>query len=261
MRGRISTSRSSPVRSSNSRTAGRIPGVRRGERFPSTLGFGLACARGGSHGCGNGDGARRGCRSREAGSGGAVPRGQRAGAVGGGGARRDRQGSEALEEVLREVGVGPDDYTTTGVSVQEEREYEGERTVHRGYRARDNVVVRLSDPSAAGSLMRLAAQRSAARIAGPRWRMDSDNPARAEACRRAAADARRRAKAYAQTLGARLGAIVEINETQGRLRGRYGRLPSGFALAASGEEPEVGLHPGNFDVAAEVDVTFALEQE
>ena len=169
--------------------------------------------------------------------------------------------SEALEEVLREVGVGPDDYTTTGVSVQEEREYEGERTVHRGYRARDNVVVRLSDPSAAGSLMRLAAERSAARIAGPWWRMDSDNPARAEACRRAAADARRRAEAYAQTLGARLGAILEINETEGRLRGRYGRLPSSFALAASGEEPEVELHPGNLDVAAEVDVTFALEQE
>jgi len=169
--------------------------------------------------------------------------------------------SEALEEVLREVGVGPDDYTTTGVSVQEEREYERERTVHRGYRARDHVVVRLADPSAAGSLMRLAAERAAARIAGPWWRIDSDNPARAEACRRAAADARRRAEAYAQTLGARLGAIVEINETQGRLRGRYGRLPSGFALAASGEEPEVGLHPGNFDVAAEVDVTFALEQE
>ena len=169
--------------------------------------------------------------------------------------------SGALEEVLREVGVGPDDYTTTGVSVQEEREYERERTVHRGYRGRDHMVVRLSDPSVAGSLMRLAAERAAARIAGPWWRIDSDNPARAEACRRAAADARRRAEAYAQTLGARLGAIVEINETEVRLRGGYGRFPTGVALAASGEEPEVGLHPGNLDVAAEVDVTFALEQE
>ena len=63
--------------------------------------------------------------------------------------------SGALEEVLREVGVGPDDYTTTGVPVQEEREYERERTVHRGYRGRDHMVVRLSDPSVAGSLMRL----------------------------------------------------------------------------------------------------------
>jgi uncharacterized protein YggE len=169
--------------------------------------------------------------------------------------------SEALEEVLREVGVSPDDYTTTGVFVQEEREYERERTVHRGYRARDQVVVRLPDPSVAGSLMRLATEHAAARIAGPRWRIDSSNPARAEACRQAAADARRRAEAYAQTLGVRIGAIVEINEAGVRLRGPYGHLPSGFALAASGEEPEVELHPGNLDVAAEVEVTFALEQE
>ena len=169
--------------------------------------------------------------------------------------------SEAVEEVLREVGVGTDDYTTTGVSVHEEREYERNRSVHRGYRGRDRLLVRLSDPSVAGSLMRLAAERAAARIAGPWWRIAPENPARADACRDAAADAKRRAQAYAEALGARLGAVVEVNE--GGARG-HGPPEVGFyelASAAGGEQPEVDLHPGELDVTAVVEVTFALEQE
>ena len=60
----------------------------------------------------------------------------------------------------------------------EETEYDGRRTVRRGYRARDSVQIKLSDPTPLGELMRRAAEDASARISGPWWTVAQDNPAR-----------------------------------------------------------------------------------
>jgi uncharacterized protein YggE len=83
-----------------------------------------------------------------------------------------------------------------------------------------------------------------------------DNPARAEACRQAIADARQKAEAYSQALQLRLGSVETVTEAEAA--GRHGHFPAGVALAAAG--PELEINPGQLEVSAAVDVTYLLEE-
>jgi uncharacterized protein len=172
--------------------------------------------------------------------------------------------SESLETLFNELGIESRQWTTSGVSVREEYDWNrqtGEQKL-RGYAADNRISLRLNEPNLIGRLMHEATQRSQARIAGPYWRIAHDNPARVEACRQAAADARRKAEGYVAALGARLGAIVAISEPgiEPIPQPRDGRMTK-MALAATQESaPEVTVQAGELDVAASVNVTFAIEQ-
>lgn len=170
--------------------------------------------------------------------------------------------SEELEAILAESGVEPDRWTTSGLSVAEEREYEKNRWVNRGYRATNAVTVRLSEASGVGRLMREATSRTSARVDGPWWRIAPDNPARGEACRRAAAEARRKAEAYAEALGMRLGRVRSVTEPGLTARHDVSMRPllraAPQALAAP-EPAEVPVQSGELDVGAAVEVTFELQ--
>lgn len=106
--------------------------------------------------------------------------------------------------------------------------------------------------------MREAVERAGAQVQGPTWRVAPDNPARLEACGRAASDARAKAGAYAESLGMRLGDVQEIADpgTAG-FGGTYRVLSGGYVptVAAS----HVDVESGGLEVSAAVDVTFALE--
>jgi uncharacterized protein len=170
--------------------------------------------------------------------------------------------SEILDALLTELDVPRKARSTSGVSVQEEREYQKDRHVFRGYRARNNVQVKLEDGTLIGRIMRLATERAQARIDGPYWRIALDNPARAEACRQAATDARRKAQAYAEALGVRLGAVVQVVEPGVHVsRPRHG---TEFVVASAmdmDEAPEIRVDAGELDIPAVVEVTFNLEPE
>ena len=174
--------------------------------------------------------------------------------------------SKELERLFEELAVGRDRWTTSGVSLQEEYEWNqrtGQQTL-RGLKATTTVTLRLRDATPVGRLMGEAARRAQARIAGPWWRIAPDNPGRAEACRRAALDARRKAEGYVSALGGRLGSIVEINEpglTPPRPPQPQMAMLAKRQLADTAEHaPEVAVQAGTLEVSASVVVTFAVEQ-
>jgi uncharacterized protein YggE len=170
--------------------------------------------------------------------------------------------SEELEKVLDELDVGEEDRTTSGVTVREERDYSKGEYIHRGYIASNMMLVTLNDARIVGRLMREATNRSQARISGPRWQIALDNPARAEAYRQAAANARSKGEAYVEALGARLGAVVSVAEPGlGRVESQFHladamAAPSTMADAA----PTVEVHAGDLDISALVEVVFRIEQ-
>ena len=167
--------------------------------------------------------------------------------------------SRRFDELCDSLGVEGPARFTQGVSVREEREHDGKEWRHRGYLASNRVLVRLADPQLVATLLRNAIERVQAHVAGPWWQVARTNPARAEACRLAAAEARRKAEAYAEALGIRLGAIVEVREPESR---GYEHLELGAPLSFSAIDagpPEIPLHAGSLDVSAVVDVTFAVE--
>lgn len=164
--------------------------------------------------------------------------------------------SRRLEAILDELEVPRASRTTTGLSVSEEREYERERWRHKGYRASNRVQVRLDQAAIVGRLLQEAIARAEAAIDGPEWRIAIDNPARTEACRQAAADARRRAEAYAEALGLHLGEVLRVSEPGiGVIRAERHAV----AALAAGPAPEITVEAGEMEVAAAIDVTFRLE--
>ena len=90
--------------------------------------------------------------------------------------------------------------------------------------------------------------------------VDPDDPARLEAYRQAAQDARRRAETYAEALGLRLRAVESLEEPDSR------RWPTGdmevvhtAALQSGGAEAAVPVNLGTINVQAMLNATFALE--
>ena len=161
--------------------------------------------------------------------------------------------SEELDAVLGEVGVPREARTTSGVTLHEQYEHGADgRRHHRGYRASSRLTARVADQAVLGRLLREAVSRADAHVDGPAWRVAPDNPLRSDARREAALDARRRAEAYADALGVRLGAIVAVAEPGTSPP----PAPDGVLFSARHEIP---VESGELDVSAAVDVTFALE--
>ena len=166
--------------------------------------------------------------------------------------------SHGLTALLDELRVAKADRSTTGVTVYEAWDYiEGERRF-LGHRASARVSVRLTDPEVLGRLIAQATQNLAAKIDGPNWRVNADNPVWLEAAKQAAADGRRKAGAYAEGAGAKLGQLIRLIEPEiGYDRGW--RRASSAALAAEAPSESMQIERGEHEVAASINVTFALE--
>ena len=162
--------------------------------------------------------------------------------------------SQALESLFDELGIPPAKRATSGVTVHEEFDYVDGKQAHRGFRATNSVVVRVADSSVAATLVEQAVTRAGASVQGPTWYVAPDNPARLDACRGAAEEARRKAEAYALALGLHLGAVSEIREAQEGT----GVLPLGGMLRATSMEASVPVDSGDLSIVARVDVTFRL---
>jgi uncharacterized protein len=169
--------------------------------------------------------------------------------------------SEVVNALFDELEIPASSRTTAGVSVREDREYERNRWVSKGFVAEARTILRLEDPSPIGRLMSEATARADARIEGPWWSVRPSNPARAEACRQASQDARMKAGAYAESLGSRLGSILWIREPPSEA-GYGGPSMRAMPMAAqAAPSPEIPIEPGEMDVSAVVEVAFALEPE
>lgn len=169
---------------------------------------------------------------------------------------------ERVLAVLDALGVSAADRSTSGVSVGEQREWRDGTEVSVGYLAVERLEVRLTEPARIGRVLREVVAEGAS-VHGPSWEVDAANPARVEAYRLAALDARRRAEAYAAALGHRLGAPLQVREPGTAVAPPDGAQP--MLLAASADLHRADLHragvpvePGAVDVLAAVDVTFAL---
>ena len=157
---------------------------------------------------------------------------------------------------------------TSGISVLEETEWDARssRRKHLGYRAVNRISVRLDDVETVARLISEATDKCDASVRGPDWQIALANPARTEAFRAAAEDARRKAEAYASALGTSLGDVLTVIEPGlgVRVHQRHEIMPvpapAAAPQAAAARPPEIQIEAGALDLAAAVEVTFALEQ-
>lgn len=167
--------------------------------------------------------------------------------------------SSGLVVLLDELGVAKADRSTTGVTVHEEFDYVKGEHRSRGYEASSGVTVRVTDPEILGRLIAQATEKLAAKLDGPHWQIKADNPVWLEAARQAAADGRRKAEAYAEGVGAKLGRLIQLVEP-GSESVRPMRISRAAAFAAASPPGDsMPIESGEHDVAASINVTFALK--
>lgn len=165
--------------------------------------------------------------------------------------------SEVLIALLDQLGVATTDRSTTGVTVYEEFDHTPSGRQALGHRAAASISARLTDPELIGRLVSNATTELQASISGPRWQIAAENPIRLEAAREAAADGQRKAQAFAGGVGARLGRLIRLVEPGTEFDGpRIRRHSMAIAASAGGPMP---IEPGEHEVSAAVDITFALE--
>jgi uncharacterized protein len=166
--------------------------------------------------------------------------------------------SRTLISMLGEMGVDKTDRSTTGITVAEEWDHTEQGRRLRGHRAVARVSVRLDDPERIGQLIAEVTEKLSAQVDGPRWIISPDNPARLEAGRAAAAAARRKAEAYAEGSGAKLGRLLELSEPGQQHVHHPVRMARATAVGfAAGDAMPV--EPGESEVAASIVASFSLE--
>ncbi|MEV7086492.1 SIMPL domain-containing protein [Streptomyces sp. NPDC093085] len=141
----------------------------------------------------------------------------------------------------------------------------GERV--RAYYGRVHLTVELADFTALGELTTRIADLDLASVSGPWWSLRPDSPARGTARRQAVREAVQRAREYAEALGARLDALVELADIGAEGSGGYGMpaAPGGamrsvpFGGAGGAEAaPALDLEPQRQTVYAQVNARFTM---
>jgi uncharacterized protein YggE len=138
------------------------------------------------------------------------------------------------------------------------------QSVRTGWRAARTTVLEVTGFAVLGDLMAELAAAGGA-VDGPHWVLDADNPVYEEARRRAAADARVRADAYAGALGLRVTAVAWVAEPGLRRGGGGGGAEVAFArhagapmAAAGGFDETIEVTPDEVPVTASVEVGFTF---
>ncbi|MGH2871760.1 MAG: SIMPL domain-containing protein [Solirubrobacteraceae bacterium] len=168
--------------------------------------------------------------------------------------------SASLTGLLDGLGVDAKDRSTTGVSVSEEFDHTESGRRSLGHRAAASTAVWLADPERIGQLITRVTDELQAQIDGPRWQIAAGNPARLIAAREAAADARRRAEAFAAGVGARLGRPVALVEPGAAFAGSPSRRAPARAAFAASAAASMPVEAGEHEIRVAIDVTFALER-
>ncbi len=165
--------------------------------------------------------------------------------------------SQALDPVLAgltEAGVGAPDIRTGTLQIgpvyPEPSGAPGERAEIAGYRAESLVTVTLRDIGRVGEILDAAIGDGANRLEGISF-APSDPAAVEEAALAAAvADAMRKAQIVSEAAGQTLGSLVTLAERSG------GGGPVAMRMSAA----DMPVAPGEVEVTAQVEATFALRE-
>ncbi len=165
-------------------------------------------------------------------------------------------------ERLKNEGVDEADIETANISLYPIRTYtnEGQERL-TGYRATNSVRVTVSDAKQVGEILSAAIEAGANNVSGPVWQLSDDAKAVAEALKKAVENARQKAEALASSVGADLGDVVMVSESnvQVPVYPMYAESYVDKSLAA-GDVAETPVMAASLDVTATITVTFALKR-
>ncbi|WP_351225474.1 SIMPL domain-containing protein [Streptomyces sp. NPDC002133] len=175
-----------------------------------------------------------------------------------------RRNGQVLD-LIKSYGDAVEKLETGAFSISPELTQHGRGERVRAYHGRVHITAALSDFTALGELTTRIADLELTRVDGPWWSLRPDSPAHGEARRQAVREAVRRAREYAEALGARLAALVELADLGAEAPMSYdmpqasGAMRSAaFAGAATEAAPALDLEPQRQTVYAQVNARFTM---
>lgn len=164
--------------------------------------------------------------------------------------------AQAVSERLLGLGLGREDLQTAWVGLSPVYEYGGGASRLVGYRALNQLRVRLADPSQVGRVLDAAVAAGANQVQGVAFGLRDEAAARREALSKAVEDARARAEAMATAAGVRLGEVVAV--TEGGPPGPNPLLRMAAGVPETAGSAATPVEPGELEVRAAVTVAFAI---
>lgn len=160
----------------------------------------------------------------------------------------------AVIEQIKQFGIAQDDIETQSVSIVDTQNRYGQEMDRPRWEASNSINITLRNGDRASDLTNLLAQTDAAYVHGPNFRLDPDANPEDELIGAAIEDAREKANRIAQKSGAKLGKVLQVDET-GESSNRV--LPMmGGAEGLGGGAP---IEPGTTRVSKTVLVVFELK--
>ncbi|MFD3544930.1 SIMPL domain-containing protein [Streptomyces sp. NPDC058655] len=172
--------------------------------------------------------------------------------------------NNAVLDLVKSYGDPVEKLETGAFSISPEltRHGRGERV--RAYHGRVHITAELSDFTTLGELTSRLADLELTQVDGPWWSLRPTSPAHGEARRQAVLEAVQRAREYAEALGARLSALVELADL-GAENGLPFQAPPGagmrtmaFGATEDAGAPPLDLEPQRQTVYAQVNARFTM---
>ncbi|MCX4968710.1 SIMPL domain-containing protein [Streptomyces sp. NBC_00654] len=178
-----------------------------------------------------------------------------------------RRNTQAID-LIKSYGDAVEKLETGTLSVSPELTRHGRGERIRAYHGHVQLTATLTDFTALGELTARLADHELTRVDGPWWDLRPHSPVHAAARRQAVHEALQRAREYAEALNTRLGALLELTDTDtgpGRRPARAGfahrAVP--FSAAASTEMADaatpIDLEPVRQNIDAQVEASFTLD--
>ncbi|MET9425074.1 SIMPL domain-containing protein [Streptomyces sp. NPDC006540] len=175
-----------------------------------------------------------------------------------------RRNAAALD-LVKSYGQAVEKLETGAFSVTPQLTQHGRGERIHAYHGRVHITAVLSDFTALGELTTRLADLELTHVNGPWWSLRPDSPAHGEARRQAVREAVQRAREYAEAIGGRLSALVELADIGAEAAPARYAMPAppgsarGFAGAAGAEAaPALDLEPQRQTVYAQVNARFTM---
>jgi uncharacterized protein len=122
---------------------------------------------------------------------------------------------EAVRKAVQKLNLKDLELSTSESSFQEEREWRGDKSVFKGFRARLGLRVSTSEPSRLGEVIAIAAQQNIRQVSGLSMYLSPEKTkAERESClEEAVKNARSKAETVAKAASARIGRVLSVTES------------------------------------------------
>ena len=167
----------------------------------------------------------------------------------------DRQ-MAAIVETLRALGVADKDMQTSQYSIHYEREpvvRESPGASTGAYRVSSMLRLTVRDVEQVGTVLDAAVEAGANQVYGVQFTVSDDDKWQSEAREAAMADARSRAEELARLAGVTLGQVISVSEVIGGSPIPVYRAAAELAYGGG------GIAPGELELSAQVQVTYAIQ--